>query len=104
MVKTLIEPTVDQQTKDIYNRGMRAVEKLTLETDTKYAVCLIKLNSAVQQSDYPTLKAAIEDITGVQNINLIIDHQTRDSLPENTELSTYIEFNLRIDPVTEAPE
>ena len=66
---------------------------LDLETDTKYAICLLKLNSAVVPGDYPNLKSAIEGVTGVQEITLIIDHQTRATIPANTQLKAVGELN-----------
>ena len=99
MVTTLSEPTADQITKNIYNRGMAIASKLNLNTDQLYALCLIKLNNSVVPGDYPALKTAIEVITGVQEITLVIDHHTRTSVPANTQLSAYLEMNLRIDDV-----
>lgn len=97
MAKTLAEPTSDQQLVDVYNRGMRTAERITLDTDQLYAICLLKLNNAVQPSDYLALKTAIEAITGIQNISLIIDHRTRATIPADTQLNCIVEFNLRIE-------
>jgi len=47
MAKTLAEPTSDQQLVDVYNRGMRTAERITLDTDQLYAICLLKLNNAL---------------------------------------------------------
>ena len=95
--KTLTEPTADTQLLDVYNRGMRVADRIPLEVDTKYALCLLTLNPAVEQTDYPTLKAAIEAIAGITNISLVIDHQTRATVPTDTEIVAILEFNLRIE-------
>ncbi len=97
MARTLSEPTADEQLLDIYNRGMRIADRIVLETDQKYALCLLKLASAVQSTDYPALKAAIEAITGIQEISLVVDHQTRSTLPTDTQLVAILELNLRIE-------
>lgn len=97
MARTLSEPTADEQLLDIYNRGMRISDRIVLETDQKYALCLIKLAAAVTPGDYPALKAAIEAVTGVQEINLVVDHQTRATLPTDTQLVAFLELNLRIE-------
>jgi len=102
MAKTLAEPTADAQLLDVYNRGMRIADRIVLETDQKYALCLIKLAAAVQPGDYPALKTAIEAITGVQEISLVVDHQTRATLPTDTQLVAILELNLRIES-TAAP-
>jgi hypothetical protein len=102
MAKTLTEPTADTQLLDVYNRGMRVADRIPLEVDTKYAVTLMKLNAAVLPTDYPTLKAAIEAITGITEVSLIIDHQTRATVPADTEIVAIVEFNLRIES-TETP-
>jgi hypothetical protein len=97
MAKTLTEPTANQIVLDTYNRGMVAVDKLDLSVDQLYALCLIKLNNAVVPADYPALKAAIEAITGIQQISLVIDHHTRTTVPTDTKLVAVLEINLRLE-------
>lgn len=99
MAKTLTEPSTDDQIIDTYNRGMRTAERIVLDTDQLYAVCLLRLNNAVTPANYPALKTAIEAVTGVQNISLIIDHRTRATIPANTQLMAIVEANLRLEPV-----
>lgn len=101
MAKTLSEPTADTQLLDVYNRGMRIADRIPLAVDTKYALCLLTLNAAVVPADYPTLKTNIEAVTGVSNISLVIDHQTRATVPTDTEIVAILEFNLRIESTEE---
>ena len=102
MTDTLAEPTTDEQIIKMYNSGMVRAKTLDLATDQLYALCLIKLNNSVVPGDYPALKAAIEAITGVQEISLVIDHHTRATLPADRELKAVVEINLRLQPVPEA--
>lgn len=98
MTITLNEPSADQQKINTYNRGMRSADKIPLETDQLYALCLLKLNNTVVPADYPTLKSAIEAVTGVQNISLIVDHHTTATVPSGMQLDAVVEINLRLDP------
>ena len=82
MAITITEPTADELVNLAFQHKLRASASADLENDTKYAVCLLKLHSAMTPGDYPALKTAIEGVTGVQNISLLIDHQTRASVPE----------------------
>jgi hypothetical protein len=101
MTVTLEEPTADQTIVNTYNKGMARSAQEVLEADTRYALCLLKLHSSVTPGDYATLKAAIEGVTGVQNISLVVDHVTRASVPAGKELKAVVEINLRLD---NAPE
>lgn len=103
MAKTITEPTTDDQLLNVYNRGMRAADRIPLDTDQLYALALIKLNNTVQPTDYPALKVAIEAITGITNISLVIDHHTRATVPTDTELIAIVEFNLRIESTITPP-
>ena len=97
MATTLAEPSSDSQLIDMYNRGMRTASKVVLNTDQLYAVCLLRLNNAVQPSDYAALKTAIEAVTGVQEIQLLIDHHTRATVPTDTQLIAVTEIHLRLE-------
>ena len=97
MTTTLTEPTADNQTLNMYNKGMAAVDKRDLDTDQLYALCLLKLNNSVVPGDYPTLKTAIEAIAGIMDIQLVIDHHTRATVPTDTKLVAVMEINLRIE-------
>lgn len=95
--KTLTEPSADAQLERLYNTGMAAVEQVDLVTGTKYALCLLRLAGAVTPADYPAIKTAIEGATGVQEIILLIDHETRASVPIGKKLMLVAEMNLRVE-------
>ena len=64
-IRTITEPTAEQQLLDTYNRKMKASNVKVLEPGRKYAVCLVSLAGAVSQpDDYAALKAAVmvEDV------------------------------------------
>jgi len=97
-VVSITEPTADTQQVNMYNRAMRRSNVKVLSLDQKYAVCLISLAPAVNQpGDYAALRAAIEAITGIQEIELLIDGQTPSSIPVDKELRMVCEAHLRID-------
>jgi hypothetical protein len=101
-INTITEPSADTQQVDMYNRRMRRSNVKVLETDRKYAVCLIALHSAVNQpGDYGALKAAIEGVTGIQEAELLVDGQAPSSIPEGKQLRMVVEAHLRLD---DAPE
>jgi hypothetical protein len=59
---------------------------------------LLALNPAVNQpGDYAALKAAIEAVTGVVEIELLIDGQAPSSIPTGKELRMVCDAHLRID-------
>ena len=82
-VVTISDPTADELVDLAFQHKIRGHATQDLEDDTKYAIVLVKLAGAVEPSDYPTLKTNIEAVVGVQNVSLLIDHQTRASVPEN---------------------
>ena len=101
-IRTITEPTADMQKIKIYNTRMKASSVKVLELDRKYAVCLVSLAAGVTQpDDYAALKVAIEDVTGVQQIELLIDGQCPSEIPAGKELRMTCEAHLRID---DAPE
>lgn len=101
MTRTLTEPTADQATINAYNKGMAMAAQEVLDTDTRYALCLLKLHSSVTPGDYAALKAAIEGVTGVMNISLVVDHVTRASIPADKQLVARMEIDLKLAPVPE---
>lgn len=104
MTTTITEPTAAQQQVHLYNSGMKGHGQAVLDTGTKYAVALIKLANGVSQpSDYPALKSAIEAITGVSEISLLIDtNGTPASIPTGKQLVMVVDANIRIDNEPEA--
>ena len=101
-IATITEPSADQQMLNRYNTRMKRSNVKVLELDRKYAVCLISLAAGVTQpDDYAALKTAIEDVTGVTEIELLIDGQCPSSIPSGKQLRMICEAHLRID---NAPE
>lgn len=96
-MKTLEEPTADQAVVDAYNKGMAASDQVVLTTSTKYAMCLLRLAGAVTPADYPTIKTSIEGVAGVQEITLLVDHETRADVPTGKQLVGVFEANVRIE-------
>jgi len=100
---TITEPSAEEQQVRIYNTRMRRSNVKVLEPDRKYAVCLISLAPAVNQpGDYAALKAAVEDVMGIQAVELLIDGQCPASIPEGKELRMVVDAHLRIDDVPES--
>ena len=100
MTKTIIVPDADEQLTISMNKRARQSDNLLLDADQKFACVLIKLNPAVTQADYPVLKTNIENITGIQAINLLVDGKVPASLPEDTQLRIYLEAQMRIEDVS----
>jgi len=101
-LRTLTEPSDDAKLLKLYNSGMAMSNPKVLDLDRKYAVCLISLAAGVTQpDDYAALRTAIEGVTGVTEIELLIDGQTRATLPAGKQLVAVCEVNLRIQDVPE---
>jgi len=82
-ILTITEPSADDITRLVYAKKLRASNQMDLENDTKYAVVVLKLANAVTPADYPALKTNIIAVTGVQDVDLLFDHQTRATVPAN---------------------
>ena len=96
-VVTITEPSADQQQKAMFNRSMRATAVVDLDTGAKYALVAIKLAPGVDQpGDYAAMKTAIEAVSGVQEINLLVDGQAPASIPADHTLKLYATLHLRI--------
>ena len=102
-IQTLTLPTADEQQVKIFNRDVKKSNVAVIELDTKYAMVLIKLNPVVSQpGDYAALKTAVEAVTGIVEVSLLIDtHGTPASIPAGKELRLVAEAHIRID---DAPE
>ena len=102
-IATITEPSADQQQINRYNTRMKRSNVKVLDLDRKYAVCLISLAAGVTQpDDYSTLKTAIEAVTGIVEIDLLIDGQAPSSIPAGKQLRMICEAHLRIDNAPEA--
>lgn len=97
-VRTLTMPSADEQQKLVRNRT-RISNNEPIGLSQKFAVVLLKLAPAVTQADYPALKAAVEDIPGIQNVALLVDGLTDTTLPLNSEFKLVSDVQVRIDDV-----
>lgn len=100
-VQTLTVPSADEQQKLVYNRKVRKSNSVELPLDRKLACVILQLSPAVTQGDYSTLAAAIKEITGIQDVDLLVDGQTPDSIPEGTKMVLVADVQLRIDELEE---
>lgn len=100
-VKTLTVPSADEQQKLVYNRKVRQGNSVELPLDKKLACVVLRLSPVVTQADYPTLAAAITDIAGIQDVDLLVDGQTPASIPDGTKLVLVADVQLRIDDLSE---
>ncbi len=98
-VETIVdrELTAEQIKQDEYDRHMSQSAVLPLELDTRYAVCLLRLHSTVDPSDYAAHKTAIEAVAGVQEITLAVDHKTDATVPSGKALTAVIDAKIRRD-------
>ena len=103
MAETIAELTDEQKLRLAYAKRMRVHQSVELTVDQLYALCLLSLNNAVQPTDYPALKTAVETVAGVQEINLVVDHHTLASLPADTKLVASITIDLNIVDVPQEP-
>jgi len=103
MANSLNEPTLDDLRRQYYSLEMRQRGTLVeLEAERKWAICLLKLAPAVNQpGDYATLATAIKAVSGVQDIDLIIDGQATDDIPEGYKLVMASGVNQRFDEIPE---
>ncbi len=101
MTITLIDMTPDQRLRLAVSKGLKRVVNKTLEDGTKYAICLLKLHPTVVPGDYPALKTAVEGVTGIQEIELLVDRETRATedmpAPLIADGTVAMEMEIRVD-------
>ncbi len=98
MTETIIEPTSEQQQQDLYNSGrMSRTGSQWIDVNKKFAICILSLADGVDQpGDYSALKTAIENVTGIQQIELLVDGQTPINIPSGTYLNLEIDGRLKL--------
>ncbi|HYW80307.1 MAG TPA: hypothetical protein VE890_12055, partial [Thermoguttaceae bacterium] len=95
-------PGADEQLVIACNRRAKAHESLTLPPGQKFACVLLPLSPGVTPDSYPTLKASVEAIYGIQTgVALLIDGQTPASIPDGKQLRLVVDAQLRIENVVE---
>ena len=100
-MKTLTEPAASDQLLYLYRSRMQAMEHVALAAGTKYALCLLKLHPAVTPANYAQLRQDICGVTGIADIEIVVDHETRSELPADTQLAAVVSVDLRIEGVSE---
>lgn len=102
-IVTISDLTADEQLKLEFAKTRRGHNTMDLEEDTKYALVVLKLAGAVTQGDYAQLKADMIGVTGIQDVDLLIDHQTKAAvLANHTQvLSARADIVLRDDTLPE---
>lgn len=103
MTTTITIPDSDEQLQIAVNKRARASGNLLLNADQKFACVLLKLAPAVTQGDYPALKTAIEAVTGIQEISLLVDGRVPVSIPVDHRVRLYLEAQVRIEDIPGEP-
>ena len=103
-VTTITEPTGDDLTKLVFAKRLRANSSMDLLNDTKYAVVILKLAAAVTPADYGTLATAVKTIAGINDIDLLMDHQTKAVVPENHTQVLSVAADIKLRDDTPEPE
>jgi len=95
--ETIQNPDVDTQQRVAMNIKAKKHATRVLVLNQKYAAVLMKLGAGVSQSDYPALGTAIKAITGIQDVDLLIDGRMPTSIPAGTELRLVVDVQQRIE-------
>jgi len=98
---TLTEPSADQQVAQMYNRGMSAAEQIVLVTGTRYVLALVEISPKGKRQGDEQVLAAVERTPGVAATTFLIEHETRETLPEGKCLVAVVEVKVRIEDVPE---
>ena len=101
MAVTIPIPTAEEAQVTAVNKSAKRHASQVVDTGQKLAMVLLKLHPDVTQADYSTLGAAINGITGITGLHLLIDGQTPASIPADTELRVVTDVHLRIEPIPE---
>lgn len=99
MAVTIPIPTADQAQQLAVNQSARRHSMVELPLGQKLAAVLLRLNPAVTPANYAAIGAAIDAITGIDGVSLLVDGQTPASIPEGTSLFLHMDVQLRIDDV-----
>ena len=83
-----------------YSRG----NQIEIEAGRKFAVVLLKLHPDVTSADYSTLGTAVNAVTGIQGVSLLIDGQVPDSEGENETYYLHANAHLGITITEPEPE
>lgn len=102
-IPTIHTELTDAEKEVLSFRGKTAKKALELSNGTKYALALLELHDDVTPDDYGTLASGITDVTGIQGIQLVLDHETEAVISENHTQVADISASIRLrqDPPVE---
>lgn len=98
-ITNLTDMTDEQKLRMAYRRAMKGTKVEVLKPETRYAVVLLELHSAVTEGDYGTLGTDIQAVTGVQDIQLLFDRVT----PATVDLPVASDLVIPDEEVPENP-
>jgi len=102
MANTITLPNDKTTAKNTWNRTQQHGQ-VTIGPEQKMAIIALSLAPAITQGDYPTLKAAIEGIAGIQQVDLLVDGQApaAATVPDNHDMTVHTNVMIRVDPTPE---
>ena len=104
-MKTITTPSAADQLQIACQKACRVRETFEPTEGQKYVIAWIKLAPGVTQpDDYPTLKAAIEEVTGIQAIGLVADDQIPADVGEDQKAVVSVTVHRMIQDIPQAPE
>jgi len=80
---------------------MAVAETAVLRTGVRYVLALVEISPKGKRQGDEQVLAAVERTPGVAATTFLIEHETRETLPEGKRLVAVIEMNLRIEDVPE---
>jgi len=97
--QTITIPNAADQLQVACNKLAKANGSVELDESQKYACILVRFAPAVTQADYPALKTAVEAVTGIQGINLLVDGRVPTDVGENQQAVLFVSAHMRINDV-----
>ncbi|MCP4549643.1 MAG: hypothetical protein GY835_24575 [bacterium] len=79
-------------------RGRARGSVVMLEGE-KFACVLLHLGPTVTQANYPAMRTALEAVTGVDEVDLLVDGQVPTGLPADTQVRMAIEAGMTVENV-----
>ena len=92
----------------ILNKNLQGAAKksntVPVQPDKKFVVFGMYVVDQAQVSDLPTIKAAVNAITGVTASKALLWGQSPETIPAGKELVLHLDMHLRCDTTPEVPE
>ena len=95
MASTITIPDNDTLLVAYVNQKARAGGNTTLPAGQKFAVITLGLAPTITSANYAALASAITAIEGIQGVDLLIDGQAGNPLPDGYTAKLFVEGNLR---------